>query len=124
MADKKSQPAPLAVPSAGSELMHLVRQGGVKLVDVTAVLAVHDMTPIASETMKTVSENTYAVPAREQTKRARWSTAKHFGTLGVIAFAIYELASKLTDPRLAAGLLALALLIFAFLKAKKALGDD
>jgi hypothetical protein len=94
-------------------------------VSITQMIRTQDMTSAASETLKQVTENQFAVPAREETKRAWLETAKHYGTLGFGVFIVVELAPRLTDPRAVAALGAAALVVYGVISAIKVVkGSD
>jgi hypothetical protein len=104
-------------------MRHLYRPK--RVVDVAAIFTVDDMTSETAAVMKAISENTYVVPAKEETKRETLSTFRHYGTLAVVVFAIVFIAPRLTDPKIIGGLLAIAMILYGIPKAVKTIkGDD
>jgi len=125
--DPKKQ-APLAVrgleETIGIELLARYASEEIRLVDLT-LRSTQDMTPIAADTMKEVAESTYAVPAREETKRAAMTMVVNLAGIGAAAFVVIKLLPKLTDPVVVGTLFGIGIVIFGVLRIIKALkGGD
>jgi hypothetical protein len=110
-----------AEEAAVGATLDLVKQilflpGANTVVDVDLNITQH-MSPAAAETIQKVAEQTYAIPAREQTKRAWLVTARHFGTLAFAVFVVVYVLPKLTgDPLVIAKMGALAMVIYGVIR--------
>lgn len=72
-----------------------VLHGQAKFVDVRATLvSVQHMTPEAVDAQKETARFTHAVPAQQLTVRAWIDLGKHYGTLAVVFWGLYKLASN------------------------------
>jgi hypothetical protein len=114
------QAPPVSVEAAAELLKTFVVdvQDQLKVVDLT-LTTVQDMTPAAADAIKKVSENTYVIPAREQTRRAWLLTGRHYGSIAAVVVLVWLILPKIAEPLVIAGLVALALVIAAVLRAIK-----
>jgi hypothetical protein len=125
MADRLPARVPETPPAVEDERFEaggaIITYRGHKRITVTNV---QHLTPEAATAMQKVAEHTYAVPAREQTKRALHATIQHYGSIGFGAFVLVKVLPTLTDPWVAGGLVALAMVIFGIIRAIKTIKGE